>query len=889
MAADQETTRTQSSTGMKDADMLGRTISHYQIDSLVGQGGMGVVYKATDLRLHRFVALKFLHERLTNSRGQLAALEREAFALSALNHPNIATIHGIEEAEGFKFLVFEYLPGGTLKDKIENARVNGAAIPLGQALDYAIQLADGLAHAHQHGIIHRDIKSSNVLFTAEGGLKLADFSLASSDYHSDPADASSIAGTPSSMSPEQALGKNLDHRSDIFSVGIVLFELFTGTMPFRAHGHAEVLRKIVGEPAPLLSQFRPGLPAALETIIRTALQKDRERRYQKIDTLASDLRSVRHKLDAISRDATAQETATITATGARRRGVRALGIVSLLLGSSLAMYELPSIGRSVLATLHIHPLPLEKRLVVLSFSGSGSTRELCDGLMDVISSKLTEMEQFQGALLVISPSEVRKAEVHTPSEAREAFGATLAITGTMRPQGNGVRVMVNLVDTETLAQLRSFTIGIDNADTFEDGLVSKAGEMLEISLAPRALLALGLGNTRSASAYRNYVEGRGYLQRVDNAEYLDKAITQFQKAIDVDPRYALAYAGLADAWLERGNSSKEPSSLDEALKNASRAVELNGGSAEIHVTIGRVFSAKGQYEEAERQFEEALKIDPVNAEALRRLARNYERLNRRKEAEATCRRAIKLRPNDWRGYQFLGNFYFNGGNVQEAISNYQRVLSLTPGNHNAYNDLGAAYLRLGEYSQAEAYLQKSAKLRSTPLNCSNLGSLYYFQRRYREAVPWYEKAVAAAGTNTTWWGNLADAYRETPELASKAPDAYRKAIACGLRELSANPRNARLRARIADCYAAAGDTASASREILQALRLSPDDGLVQFRAALVYEQSHNRNAALEALAAALRAGYPLEEIRNAPVFRDLAEDSRYKSLEQIDQNKGAAK
>jgi serine/threonine-protein kinase len=511
--------------------------------------------------------------------------------------------------------------------------------------------------------------------------------------------------------------------------------------------------------------------------------------------------------------------------------------------------------------------------------------------MDVISSKLTEMEQFQGSLLVISPSEVRKAEVHTPSEAREAFGATLAITGTFRPQGNGMQVMVNLVDTESLAQLRSFTIGIDNAEAaaFEEGLISKAGEMLEISLAPRALLALGAGNTRSSSAYRNYVEGLGYLQRVDNAEFLDKAIAQFRKAIDLDARYALAYAGLANAWLERGNSTKEPSALDEALKNASRAVELNERSAEIRVTIGRVLSAKGQYEEAQRQLEEAIKIDPVNAEALRRLARNYERLNRRKDAEETCRRAIKLRPNDWRGYQSLGNFYFNGGNAQEAIPNYQRVLSLTPGNHNAYNDLGAAYLRLGKYSEAEAHLKKSAQLKSTPLNCSNLGSLYYFQRRYREAVPWYEKAVAAVSTNTTWWGNLADAYRETPELASKARDAYRKAIACGLRELSANPRNARLRARIAECYAAVEDAGSASREILEALSISPDDGLVQFRAALVYEQSQDRNAALEALAAALRAGYPLEEIRNAPVFRELRADSRYKSLEQADQNKGAAK
>ncbi len=443
--------------------------------------------------------------------------------------------------------------------------------------------------------------------------------------------------------------------------------------------------------------------------------------------------------------------------------------------------------------------------------------------------------------------------------------------------------MMNLVDTQTSGQLRSAVIDTEFPDpaALQAELVSKASEMLDISLAPSAIVALQAGNTQVPSAYRYYVEGRGYLQRFDNVAHLEKAMSLFRNAIQLDSRYALAYSGLAEASLDRWNATRDPRSLDDAVMSASRAVDLNGGLTEVHVTMGRALSEKGQYEDAEREFQRSLKIDPRNAEALRRLAHLYEDTGRRQNARKIYEDAIRLRPNDWRGYQFLGGYYVHNGKYPEAAQYYRRVLDLTPDNYNAYSDLGVAYLGMGNYPEAAAQLEKSVSLKPVALNCSNLGSVYYLQGKYKEAARWYEKAVSFVSTDSSWWGNLADAYRWAPELSSKAPGAYAKAISLGQRQLALNERNSKLRSRLAYYYSATGDKDAALREIQEALRESRDDGYVLFRAAGVYEQLHNRNAALDAIQAALRAGYSSEVIRKAPVLKSLREDPRYQAFTRI--------
>ena len=860
--------------------MLGQSISHYQIVRKLGEGGMGVVYEALDLKLNRPVALKFLNQILVNSREQVTRLQQEALAISALNHPNIATIYGIEEVGENNFLVLEYLPGGTLRTRLRQWNARNQQLPLSQALEYAIQVADGLAHAHAHGIIHRDIKSSNILFTADGNPKIADFSIAKWSEGSGSAFDSQLMGTPPSMSPEQAQGKDVDHRSDIFSFGSVLFEMFTGQMPFRAVRTSALLHEIIHAPAPALSQFRTGVPPSLESIVSQALAKDRDKRYQSVSVLAADLRLVQKELESTVQQFIPSDTVTMTVKPRRRWLGWRMGIPLVLAAASWIALEPPSVRQTAANWVHLNSIPAEKRLAVLKFVNAGATPELSDGLMDIVSSKLTQVEQFQGSLLVISPAEIRKAEVETPSDARKTFGATLAITGTVQKIGDHLEVMMNLVETKTLTQLRSVSIETEYPDpaALQEGLVAKATEMLDIALSPSTVLALQAGNTPVPGAYRWYVEGRGYLQRYNQTDRMDKAIALFQKAIQLDPKYALAYAGVGEAWLEKFKVTKDPQSIQEAFSNSSRAVELQASLVPVRITMGQVLLAKGQYEEAEQQFQNALKIDSVSAEARRGLAHAYDLTGRRADAEQTYKQAIKLRPKDWTGYRDLGAYYFNDGPVQNAEQYYKEVVKLTPGNYLAHNDLGAVYLRMGRYSEATSELEKSVAIKSVAMNQSNLGSVYFLQGRFKDAAFSYEKAVAATGTNSSWWGNLADAYRFTPELSRKAPEAYRKAVAFGERELSANLRDARLRARIAYYYAALGNKDSALAAIAEARRISPSDGYVLFRAGTVYEQMGDRERAIRSLQAAVQAHYPLEEIRKAPTLKSLREDPRYAFL-----------
>ena len=855
--------------------MLGRSISHYKIVRKLGEGGMGVVYEALDWRLNRPVAMKFLHPNLVDSRDRIARLEREALTISALNHPNIATIYGMEESEGERFLVLEYLPGGTLKSKLAPG---DPGLPLRQALDYAIEIAEGLAHAHEHDIIHRDIKSSNILFTAAGHSKIVDFSLArqSDDSGLQP----EASGTPPYMSPEQAQGKPIDHRTDIFSFGIVLFEMLTGQRPFQGDDTASVLRQVVHTPAPRLKQFRGGLPESLERVVSKALEKRPDARYQHVSQLGADLRSVRKEVETT---AELDQTVTLDLPPRATRVRWNLGVASFVIAAiaaSLLVFQTPAMRRTAAGWLHRNSIPSEKRLAVLMFSDSGAGSGFSDGLIDVLSSKLTQVEQFQGSLMVISPSEVRKLKVKTPSEASTLLGATLAITGAVQKTGKRVSVLINLVDTRTLTHLRSASIEADYDDptVLQEGIAAKTIEMLDIVLAPKEVLALQAGNTKVPGAYWSYVEGRGFLQNGEERNSLDHAAAAFQKAIELDPQYALAYAGLGDAWLTRYNVTKDPEALDQAFINSSRAVLLNGSVASTRVSLGSVLTLKGKYEEAESEFEQALKSEPVNAEAYRGLARVYELKGSPEKAEATFKRAIDLRPNDWRGFRDLGAYYFRNGHLEKAELPYRKVLALTGGTAAAYNDLGVIYMLQGRYSEAEVEFKKSLQNKPIAMNLSNLGSLYYLQVRYRDAIPPYEKAVEISSTNSSWWGNLADAYRWTPEFSDRAENAYRRAILCGKEELSANPRDARVRSRVAYYYAALQDKKNAMLEIASALQSSPQDNYVLFRSATTYAQVGERVKALEALRAAVKAKYPIREIVTAPTLKNLRTDPQYTSI-----------
>lgn len=875
--------------------MPGRSVSHYEILEELGRGGTGVVYRARDQRLGRIVALKFLSPEWLASEEAVARFLQEARTISALNHPHIATLYDVGEEAGSRFLVLEYLPGGTLRGRLRDLRMAGGRLSFEDICRWAVQVCAGLAHAHRHGIVHRDVKSGNVMFSEEGAAKLTDFGLAKSPGGGDLTRSGTIAGTVACMSPEQAQGLEADHRSDIFSTGVMLYEMASGELPFQGPHVAAILGEVISAPTPPLARVRPDLPEALGDVVSRATAKDPAERYQSAEELADDLRSLasggalepRTASRAPADSALTAVTRPPTAWPERprlpwwRRLSRRTGIAA---ASLLAAVGLTLSFRGPLTDwLGPGRLPEQKQLAVLPFVNVGrdqTSQAFCDGLMETLSTKLTRLEQFQGALRVVPSTEVRRERVTSPREALRAFGANLALTGSVERSGDRLRLNLNLVDTKSLRQLRADTIDTRLGDVavLQDGVVSQVAGMLSLELHPDAQKVLGAGGTQVATAYDLYVQGVGYLARWDKAENIESAISLFQRAIQQDPRFALAHAGLGEAFWRKYQGAMEPQWVEEARKSCTRAVELNSRLADLYVTRGVIYTGTGLYPQAVRDFEQALKLNPVSAAAYRGLAQAYERLGRAQDAELTFQKAIGLRPNDWAGYQQLGVLYINHGEYAKAEECVRRVTELTPDSYWGFYTLGAVYHLQGRFEQAIAPTERSIQLRPTGAAYSNLGTIYSFQGRYEEAARAFEKAKELLPARRDIWGNLAEAYLRIPGQAEKAPEAYRRALQLTERDLRVNPKDAVARAHLAVYCARLNEKQRALAEAAKARGLAAGNMTVLFRCALAYELAGRRSLALETLKGALRGGYSRAEVEKHPDLAALRQDPRYAAL-----------
>jgi tetratricopeptide (TPR) repeat protein len=843
----------------------------YDILRRVGQGGMGVVYEGRDLELGRAVALKFLSPDILASPERTARFRNEARAISALNHPHIATIFAIEDISGLPFLVLEYLPGGSLRDRLSAIRKSANTLSRGEAIEWGLQVAAGLAHAHRHGIVHRDIKPSNLLFTDEGNIKIVDFGLAKMNSSALP-DSLSLTqpgvavGTPLYMSPEQASGKRVNQRTDVFSLGLVLLELLTGRPPFP------------GQHAPFPES---DLDPRLKAVLARALANRAEDRYSDAGELEAELRRLSRPGLAVS-----AETATMPVPAPRKVRGRALLAAGAVAAGLAAVAITPAARNHVMPwTRAAQPLPAEKRIAVLLFTNVGgdpANLPIVDGLMEIVSNALSRLEEFHGALNVIPASDVRRENVASARDAGRVLAASMALTGSVQRLGPGeVQVLLNLVDTRTVTQLRTETIRAKLTDlvAFQDGVVQKVARMLEMTLLPQAAQGISAGNTSVPAAYPHYVEGLGYLRRYDRAQNIDSSIAAFERAIALDPKFVLAYAGMAQAWWRKYDLGRTPESIDTALDNASRALALNDTLPAVHITMGMIRAGKGQYGLAEQEMQRALKLDPFNADAYRELAAAYDAMGRTADAERTFRKAVELRRDDWWSVKQLGVFYFNKGRYAEAERCFREVIKLTPDSAKAYSNLGAALLKKGDYDGAAAALERSVSIEPNANGYSNLGSVYYYYGgRYADAAALYEKAVQLTPTDSRFWINLADAYRAAPGLRSKAGPTYRRAIQLIEQEIAVNPRDAQLHSKLATSRSALGEHEQAIAEIVIALGIAPADGAVRFRAAIVYEEARRRDRALRELEAAMRAHYSATEIRQAPPLDGLRRDPRFRRL-----------
>ncbi len=844
----------------------GAVIGRFELVRELGRGGFGIVWEARDTELGRSVAFKAVR-LATPVAPREERLLREAELAARLSHPNIVTLHDAGRCEHGPYLILELLRGRTLAERLRHG-----PIPLAESVRIGVEIAKGVAHAHAQGVIHRDLKPANVFLSEDGHVKVLDFGLAHAFGQ-----RKVEGGTADYMAPEQRRGAPEDERTDVFAIGAILWRSIANAAPAHLEGATRGSRLVLEVPE---------LPALGELIGRM-LEEDPVKRPRDAGEVLAALFALERELRrAEPPDAPGPprpRRARLRRRPSSRAGAAAVvaAIVAVLVIAVVAAS--PAVREQLASWTRRSALPDDKMVAVLPFrqiGGNRSDEAFSAGLVELVTNRLRQLEQLRTSLRVVSPSDVLKEKVTSAKEARAAFGATLAVTGSVHWEGDRVRVVANLVDARTLLVLAARDVEAARAEAgaLQRALVERVAEMLELELGPEAGRgALANPPPLAPGAYEFYLEGRGYLQRYDRAENLDSALAVFDQALARDPAYALAHAGKAEAFLRQYELTKDERFLEQARASGRRALELDERLAPVQLTLGLVHAASGDHAGAIRSFERAIELEPGNSDAYRELARAYDGAGRTEQAEATYRRAIQLRPNSWAAYKDLGVFYNRHERLSEALPLFQRVVQLSPDNYAGYANLGGLYLRLGLHEDAAAALEQSLALHPTAQAQANLGAVYFYEGRFRDAVGAYREAVRLGPADARAWGALADSERWSGMAAEAARD-FRQAIALLDKELAVDPRNAERWSRRAIHEAALGERDRSAASMGKALRLAPGDGLVRFRSALVAADAGDTDGALRAIQAALEAGYPREFIRNAPPLARLAGDPRFGAL-----------
>jgi serine/threonine protein kinase/tetratricopeptide (TPR) repeat protein len=876
-----------------DPSLTGKLLGgRYRILRVLGEGGMGAVYQARDLELERVIALKVIRPELAMNAGILQRFKQELILARNVTHKNVIRIYDLGEADGIKFITMEYVEGADLRALLREK----GKLPPADCVTIVQQICRALEVAHNEGVIHRDLKPQNVMLDPQGRVVVMDFGLARSLEAPGMTQTGALVGTLEYMSPEQALGAELDQRSDLFAVGLIFYELLTGKAPYQADTAIASLMRRTQERAVPASDADPAVPKSLCVVVSKCLERNPKDRYPSSGELLQALQAWQRNPNAgssiLQRLAPSHppRSVQISLNLPSRRGGLWLSSLAVLLVLFLAIpatrhllfRPAPPSETQTAGTgeAGIPDLARGKYLAVLPLRVIGDEKTLgyvAEGLVDALSAKMFQLQEVH----VASSSAVDKvaAKEQSPARMARALGVNLMLQGTVQGSSDKLRIVLNLEEVASGRRLWSeeFSGVPQDLLTLEDHIYGNLVQALDLKPSSEEMARSGVHPTENTTAYDLYLKGRDALRGNQGTRDTQAAIQFLNGALRQDPNFALAYAGLADANLRLYKDTKDSLYAEKALSSAQKSENLNASLPEVHLSLGSVYNATGRATEGVSELKRALALAPNSDEAYRRLGDAYKASGRKQDAINAYQSAVAANPYYWNNHNTLGGAFFQFGENDKALQEYRRVSELAADNPVGYQNLGAVYIRMGRWNDAIPVLQKANELQPDADTYSNLGTAYFILKRYDDAIKMSEKAVEMSPKDELLEGNLADAYRASGRT-QESLTAYDTAIRLAFQQLQVNPKSASVTGDLALYYMKKGDSAHALQYIRQARSLDPSDLQLVYSEAQIYALSDKPEKALTTLKEALEKGYSPDEALNDPELARLKDLPEFTKL-----------